>query len=422
MAKAVEYLAKLEPKRTYVVSLQTQVFARADAKKYKELIQKNADWLLKEMIETGGKLEGWSYPGNQIADNSNTHFAVMGLHAAAQAGAKIDAKVWDRLREFYTRTQSKPTPTTGAWSYHNVGRGIGDDSASFTMTVAGVCGLLIAGMGLDQSEQQLDPATGVAANCGVYAENDAVARGMNWVGARFTIERGGKSIFYNVYGIERLPKLEPNQSFLLVCNHRSFFDLYVVIGELVRRGLPQRIVFPVRANFFYTNPLGLFVNGVMSFFAMYPPIFREPKKAALNIASLDELTWLLRRGGVFAGLHPEGTRKKDDDPYTLLPAQRGVGRVIRDAGVPVIPVFINGLLNDLPEQIKSNFTRTGRKIVVVFGEPIDFGELMQAPSTPKVHQAIADRALEFVAALGREEQAHRAALESESAGVPLMSP
>lgn len=226
----------------------------------------------------------------------------------------------------------------------------------------------------------------------------------------------------HVYGIERLPKLEPNQSFLLVCNHRSFFDLYVVIGELVRRGLPQRIVFPVRANFFYTNPLGLFVNGVMSFFAMYPPIFREPKKAALNIASLDELTWLLRRGGVFAGLHPEGTRKKDDDPYTLLPAQRGVGRVIRDAGVPVIPVFINGLLNDLPEQIKSNFTRTGRKIVVVFGEPIDFGELMQAPSTPKVHQAIADRALEFVAALGREEQAHRAALESESAGVPLMSP
>ena len=40
------------------------------------------------------------------------------------------------------------------------------------MTVAGVCGLLIAGMGLDQSEQQLDPTTGVAANCGVYAEND----------------------------------------------------------------------------------------------------------------------------------------------------------------------------------------------------------------------------------------------------------
>jgi 1-acyl-sn-glycerol-3-phosphate acyltransferase len=225
----------------------------------------------------------------------------------------------------------------------------------------------------------------------------------------------------HVYGIERLPKLDPEQSFLLVCNHRSFFDLYVVIGELVRRGLPQRIVFPVRSNFFYTNPLGLFVNGVMSFFAMYPPIFRERKQAALNVASLDELTWLLRRGGVFAGLHPEGTRKRDEDPYTLLPAQRGVGRIIRDAGVPVIPVFINGLINDLPEQVKSNFTRTGRKIVVVFGDPIDFGELMQAPSTPKLHQAIADRALEVVAALGAEERVHRAALEADAASVALPS-
>lgn len=225
----------------------------------------------------------------------------------------------------------------------------------------------------------------------------------------------------HIHGFERLPRFAADESFILVANHRSFFDLYVVTAELVRRGLPQRMIFPVRSNFFYTSPLGLFVNGVMSFFAMYPPIYRETKKAALNVASLDELTWLLRRGGFFAGLHPEGTRKKDDDPYTLLPAQRGVGRVIRDAGVPVIPVFINGLLNDLPEQVKSNFARNGRKIVVVFGEPVDFGELMQAPSTPKVHQAIANRALEAVAALGSEERTHRAALEAESVELPLAS-
>lgn len=225
----------------------------------------------------------------------------------------------------------------------------------------------------------------------------------------------------HVYGVERLPPLDPTQSFLLVSNHRSFFDLYVVIGDLVRRGLPQRIVFPVRSKFFYTSPIGLFVNGVMSFFAMYPPIFRERKQAALNIASLDELTWLLRRGGVFAGLHPEGTRKRDDDAYTLLPAQRGVGRVIRDSGVPVIPVFINGLINDLPEQVKSNFTRTGRKIVVVFGSPVDFGDLMQAPSTPKVHQALADRALAAIAALGNEERAYRAALEADTTRVAAPS-
>jgi len=215
-----------------------------------------------------------------------------------------------------------------------------------------------------------------------------------------------------VYGMERLPRFEKKQSYILVSNHRSFFDLYVVTGHLVRLGLKHRIVFPVRASFFYDSPLGLFVNGVMSFFAMYPPIFRDRKKALLNPASLDELAWLLRRGGMLAGLHPEGTRNRGDDPYSFLPAQRGVGKIIRAAGVPVVPVFINGLINDLPRQIGSNFDGTGRKIVVVFGAPVDFGELLAAPNTPKVHQEIATRTLDVIAALGREERERRAELEA----------
>lgn len=214
----------------------------------------------------------------------------------------------------------------------------------------------------------------------------------------------------HVYGEERLPVLERRQSYVLVSNHRSFFDLYVVTGHLVRKGLPHRIVFPVRSTFFYTRPLGLFVNGVMSFFAMYPPIFRERRQLALNPTSLDELAWLLRRGGMFAGLHPEGTRKRDDDPYTFLPAQRGVGRVIHQARVPVIPVFINGLINDLPRQIMSNFDGKGRRIVVVFGEPIDFSDLYEKPGSQRVHQAIADRTLEAIGKLGEEERVRRAEL------------
>jgi 1-acyl-sn-glycerol-3-phosphate acyltransferase len=214
-----------------------------------------------------------------------------------------------------------------------------------------------------------------------------------------------------VYGMERLPRFEKRKSFILVSNHRSFFDLYVITGHLVRLGLKHRIVFPVRAKFFYTSPLGLIVNGVMSFFAMYPPIFRDRRKLFLNPASLDELGWLLGRGGMLAGLHPEGTRNLGDDPYSFLPAQRGVGRVIHAAKVPVIPVFINGLINDLPRQVGSNFDGTGRRIVVVFGAPIDFGELLRAPTSPKVHQAIADRTLDCIAALGDEERAHRAGLE-----------
>lgn len=214
----------------------------------------------------------------------------------------------------------------------------------------------------------------------------------------------------HMHGLERLPVLEQRQSYILVANHRSFFDLYIIFGDLVRRGLRHRIVFPVRSTFFYDNPLGLLVNGLMSFFAMYPPLFRERKKLILNPTSLDELSWLLRRGGMFCGIHPEGTRKKDDDPYTFLPAQRGVGRIIQGARVPVIPVFINGLINDLPRQIESNFDGTGQDIFVVFGEPIDFGDLLDEPPGARTEQRIADRTLEVIHELGQEEKRLRAGL------------
>ena len=222
----------------------------------------------------------------------------------------------------------------------------------------------------------------------------------------------------HVFGMERLPRFDKKKSFVIVSNHRSFFDLYVVTGHLVRLGLKHRIAFPVRASFFYDSPLGLFVNGVMSFFAMYPPIFRDKRKAFLNPASLEELGFLLRRGGMVAGLHPEGTRNLGDDPYSFLPAQRGVGKIIHAAQAAVIPVFINGLINDLPRQIGSNFDGTGRTIVVVFGAPIDFGDLMAAPNSPRVHQAIADRTLEAIGELGREERERRAELDPRTGGAP----
>ena len=184
-------------------------------------------------------------------------------------------------------------------------------------------------------------------------------------------------------------------------------------SHLVRRGLKNRIVFPVRSNFFYTSPLGLFVNGVMSFFAMYPPIFRERRQAALNVASLRELSWMLTRGGVVAGLHPEGMRNKSDDPYSFLPAQRGVGKVLHEVDVQVIPVFVNGLINDLYRQVKSNFDGTGTKIVVVFGEPVDLSDLRAERGSPRVHQAIANRTLEAIAKLGQEEKERRRELHAD---------
>jgi 1-acyl-sn-glycerol-3-phosphate acyltransferase len=215
----------------------------------------------------------------------------------------------------------------------------------------------------------------------------------------------------HLHGLERLPPLDPKKSFICVSNHRSFFDLYVVTAMLVLRGMPHRLLFPVRSNFFYDKPAGFFVNGIMSFFAMYPPVFRERSRAALNLAGIDEVVWMAQRGGAFIGIHPEGTRNKGSDPYALLPAQSGVGRIIRHARVDVLPVFINGLSNDLWEQVSSNFTKTGQKVIAVFGKPVDFGGLTEMTPSPRLYKRIADRAVEAIGELAGEEREIRTRLE-----------
>lgn len=212
----------------------------------------------------------------------------------------------------------------------------------------------------------------------------------------------------HVVGLDRLPDLDGPGSVIVVANHRSFFDLYVVTAELIRRGMTKRIVFMVRGRFFYDSLLGLVVNFLMSFLAMYPPVFRERKKAAFNPLALSELSWLLRRGGIFAGLHPEGTRKRDDDPYTFLPAKPGVGRVIQAARVPVVPVFVHGLCNDLVKQVRGNFDGSGMPIAIVFGKPIEFGDLLEQEPGQKTHLQIANRCMDAISELGQEERTLRA--------------
>src|ERR1043166_4299661 len=80
----------------------------------------------------------------------------------------------------------------------------------------------------------------------------------------------------NVFGLENIQNSDPGRPLVLVANHRSFFDMYTVSSVIFRRTTrPARIFFPVRAKFFYDNPVGCFVNLAMGWFSMYPPFFRE---------------------------------------------------------------------------------------------------------------------------------------------------
>jgi 1-acyl-sn-glycerol-3-phosphate acyltransferase len=248
-------------------------------------------------------------------------------------------------------------------------------------------------------------------------KHGAADRVLRWcqrnIGARWI--HWATSNLHHVHHLERIPEFGPSDSFILVANHRSFFDLYLITCELIRRGLSQRIVFPVRSAFFYDSPLGFMVNGAMSFFAMYPPIFRETSRATLNVAGLDELCSLLEQGGTFVGIHPEGRRNPNADPKQLLPGQSGVGRLVHHAKVKVIPAFTNGLLStDIVAQVKSNFNGRGTPVHTVFGAPIDFGALLQQPPSPRTYRQITERVMAEIAKLGEEEAVLRT--QQEAAG------
>jgi len=180
----------------------------------------------------------------------------------------------------------------------------------------------------------------------------------------------------NIFGLENFEKTDPNRPILLVANHRSYFDMYVVSAMLFRKTKRRfYLYFPVRARFFYDSPLGWFVNFIMGWFSMFPPFFRETKEAKKREFDKFSLRFLVHVCSEskpnIIGFHPEGKRNLSDDPYSFLPAQPGIGKVIMEAKPQTVPIFIAGLGNNLLKQIIGNWTG-GEKIRIWFGDPIDF--------------------------------------------------
>lgn len=213
-----------------------------------------------------------------------------------------------------------------------------------------------------------------------------------------------------IEGLDHVRELNPSKGVLVVSNHRSFFDMYVITSILFRNAeYIRRIYFPVRSEFFYDRISGLLVNGIMSGWAMYPPILRQPERTEFNKFAMARIVELLQERGSIVGFHPEGTRNKTDDPYTLLPAQPGVGQLVMRAQPIVLPVFILGLTNRFLHQIKSNFDRTGREIIIVFGAPMDLERFYAMPPRLRTYMEISRAIRDAITDLGKRERALRLA-------------
>ena len=192
---------------TYAISLQTMVFAAAEPNRDHLRIVANVEWLERAQIKPGDPLPwpgSWTYsdlkPGRP-GDNSNTQYALLGLHAASEVGVPVDRSVWQLARSYWERRQKRD----GSWAYTP-----DSNNATASMTCAGISSLVITrGRPHVQGQELLQ--NGIIHNCGKGGADTHRASGHRLAGQPFQVDQnfgGGQQWkFYYLYGLERAGRL-----------------------------------------------------------------------------------------------------------------------------------------------------------------------------------------------------------------------
>lgn len=219
------------------------------------------------------------------------------------------------------------------------------------------------------------------------------------------------------HGFENFVKIDSNRAVLLVANHRTFYDQFVIAARLFRRfGAHHNIYFPVRAEFFYDNFLGLLVNLPLALGVMYPPIIRDVRRRHWNLFATDLMVELLKNRENMVGFHPEGTRNRGPDPYALLRAKPGCGELIYRAQPNVVPVFLQGFPKNPWAMLKKNLGLANLEqpmVHMVMGEPLDFQQELKMQPGMKTYLKISQKAMAHIEELAAREREIRAKYENQ---------
>jgi 1-acyl-sn-glycerol-3-phosphate acyltransferase len=139
------------------------------------------------------------------------------------------------------------------------------------------------------------------------------ARALLWVG-RISVQ------------VEGLENLVPGQNYVFAANHRSNFDIYVLLALL-----PGTFAFVAKKSLFKIPLFGQAIHRLGCV-----PVDRENVQQAIR--SLNEAAAKVREGKSML-IFPEGTRATTPE---LLPFKKGVFIMALKAGQPVVPVAVNG--------------------------------------------------------------------------------
>jgi 1-acyl-sn-glycerol-3-phosphate acyltransferase len=126
--------------------------------------------------------------------------------------------------------------------------------------------------------------------------------------------------------VQGLEHLTPGQPYVFAANHRSAFDIYVLISVL-----PGRLMFVAKKSLFQIPIFGQALIRMGSI-----PLDRDNLKQAIK--SLDRAAARVRDGGSMI-IFPEGTRVNSPE---LVPFKKGVFIMAAKASQPIVPVSLSG--------------------------------------------------------------------------------
>jgi 1-acyl-sn-glycerol-3-phosphate acyltransferase len=163
------------------------------------------------------------------------------------------------------------------------------------------------------------------------------------------IARVGTTLLFDlkVYGRENVPK---TGGVLLAANHQSYLDPVLVACQL------RRPVSYFAKSELFTNPyFGWFIRQLHAF-----PV----RQGEGDVGAVKEAIRRLDEGYVL-NVYPEGTRSPTGE---LMPLEKGIALVIRKAGVPVVPVAIEGSFD---AWTKGDILFHPHPVRVMYGKPMD---------------------------------------------------
>jgi len=137
---------------------------------------------------------------------------------------------------------------------------------------------------------------------------------------------------------------------LLATNHQSFIDP-VLVGVMLYRP----VSYLARSTLFANKYFGWLIRSLHAF-----PV----RRGEGDVGAIKETIRRLKEGHAL-NIFPEGSRSEDSE---IGPIKSGIALVIRRAGVPVVPVAIDGSFDAWPKG--SKFPRP-HPVRMMYGKPMD---------------------------------------------------